>query len=139
RLPSATCCPTCRSFLSRRLVSTRRWRRPTRRPTAACRSAGGGCWKDRPREWLPVSLVPCGLGSLRRFPRHRHDDRGRVVRSLDELDLLDHVGPLRLDRQVADLLAPQGEGELRAGHVHAADVVGELLAVLQLVLLRLAV
>ena len=48
-------------------------------------------------------------------------------------------GALRLDRQVADLLAPQLERELRPRHVHAADVVGEVLAVLQLVVLRLAV
>lgn len=38
--------------------------------------------------------------------RHRHDDGNRRVGALKKLDLLDRLGTLRIDRQVADLLAP---------------------------------
>ena len=41
----------------------------------------------------------------------------------------DHVVALRMDSQVAELLASKGIGDLRAGHVHGAVVVGEVLAV----------
>ena len=43
---------------------------------------------------------------------------------------LDRLGPLGRDGEVADLLAAEPEGELRAGDVDAADVVGEVDAVL---------
>src|SRR4051812_37859109 len=49
---------------------------------------------------------------------HRHHDgRGRIM-TLDQLDAVDLVGPLRLDGQVADLLAAEPERQLRAGDVH---------------------
>ena len=84
-------------------------------------------WRSIPA----ASLIP--------LDRHRHDDRGRDVAALDQLDPLDRLGPAGADGEVADLLAAELEGELRAGDVDGADVVGELDAVAQGVVLVLAV
>src|SRR5262249_48951565 len=84
--------------------STTRTRAPqeTARNEVGCRCMG-------------VLLFEEGLFS--RLHGHRHHDRGRRIRPLDELDLLDHVRPLRRHRQVAYLLIAQRESEFRPRHV----------------------
>ena len=73
--------------------------------------------------------------SLGAFDRHRQDDRGGGVGALDQLDAVDLLRPPGMHGQVADCWPPEVEGELRAGNVHDADVVGEVDAVLQGVVL----
>ena len=81
----------------------------------------------------------CESHDLLCLHRHRHDDRGGVVVPFDQLDLGERLAAGGMNGEVADLLAAQVEGELGAGHVDAADVVGEVLAVLERVVLGLAV
>ena len=77
--------------------------------------------------------------SLERLDRHRQDDRGCLIRSFDELDAGDDVLFLGVHGQVADLLAGELEGELRAGDVRSPMIVGEVDAVFQRVVLDGAV
>jgi len=50
-------------------------------------------------------------------------------RAFDQFDCIDRVGTFRFDRQVPNLLIAKPERQLRARHVHHADVVGEVHAV----------
>jgi hypothetical protein len=62
----------------------------------------------------------------RRLDRHGHDDRRRVIGAFDEFNLLDLIRSLGMHCKIADLPAAQGEGELRVGYVHAANVIGKV-------------
>src|SRR5258708_6243389 len=81
---------------------------------------------------LPLNLLAC----LDRY-RH-HDGRGFVI-PFDELNLFDFVLALRCEGQIADLLPAQFEGELGFRHVHDANVVGKVNAVLKRMILGFAV
>src|SRR5947209_19670877 len=101
-----------------------------RRKAVYMAKLGGGV--EATRDMRCSFRLPCFYGD-------RHDNRCRRIGSLHELDLRDRVRALRRDRQVAYLLAAQREREFGPRHIDAADVVGEMLAVDQRMVLRLAV
>src|SRR5262245_45906558 len=66
-----------------------------------------------------LSLIGC-------LHRHRHDHGRRAVGSFDEIDLLDLVAAVGGQRQVANLSAVKRKCKLRSGHIHPANVIGEV-------------
>src|SRR5712692_3171518 len=70
---------------------------------------------------------------------HRHHHGRRFVRTLDELDYLDFLAPLGMDGEIANLPPPQAESKLRIGDILAADIIGEMDAVFQRMVLCLAI
>src|SRR5262249_38359050 len=71
--------------------------------------------------------------------RHLHHDGGRIIGTFDKFNFLDLVRALRLHCEVADLLAAQCEREFGTGNIHAADVIGEVFAVFQLLVFDLVI
>src|SRR4051794_12093053 len=88
---------------------------------------------------LYVSYTCRYVGLLPRLDRDRHDDRRGAVVTFDKLDRRQRLGAFDGNGQVANLSTPQIKRELRMGHIDAADVVGEMVAVQQLVVLDLTV
>src|SRR5260370_14276568 len=70
---------------------------------------------------------------------HRHHHWRGFVRALNELDLFDFFTPLGMDGEIANLSPSQPEGEFRSGNILSLDVIGEMDAVFQRVVLGLAI
>src|SRR2546423_15406948 len=83
----------------------------------------------------------CGSQSLlfSSFNSYRHDHRRCLIRTFDEFNTVNLVAALRVNGQVTNLPAIEVKGELGAGHIDTANIVREMLAVLEGMVLHLAV
>ena len=126
-------------------------RPPARRtpspPASGLRVAvSAGPWRDGRRVPGVVSsppppcrhVRPDRTGKSTPLDSDGHHDRRGVVRAFDQFDLFDPAVLMREDREVAELLIPQPECEERARHVHSTDVIREVLAIDERMVLRLA-